>query len=233
MYEKYYNIFLKSGIVKKIDIFKFDQMLQETMAQCITYKKDAIIKADGQPCTDIGLVLEGEALMAKNKGDGNRAIIEVIRPGCYFGEGLVFSSASTAPKWPVTVQARTECTVLLLDNDWMLGRKPMPYVSLNQILLNMIGPICDRSQRLLQALRCFHTRSIRERIAVYLLEKVSAEDGSVTLDFNRDEWADYLFIPRPSLSRELSKMKEDGLIDFYKSTFHILNKEALMQYLQW
>ena len=39
--------------------------------------------------------------------------------------------------------------------------------------------------------------------------------------------AEMLNIPRPSLSRELTNMKEDGLIDFYKNNIKILDLEGL------
>jgi Mn-dependent DtxR family transcriptional regulator len=39
--------------------------------------------------------------------------------------------------------------------------------------------------------------------------------------------AELLNIPRPSLSRELIKMKQDGLIDFYKNRFKILDLKKL------
>ena len=43
----------------------------------------------------------------------------------------------------------------------------------------------------------------------------------------REEMADFLCVNRSALSRELSRMKRDGLIDFYLDSFRILKKEQL------
>ena len=42
----------------------------------------------------------------------------------------------------------------------------------------------------------------------------------------REEMADFLCVNRSALSRELSRMKRDGIIDFYRDTFRILKKES-------
>jgi Mn-dependent DtxR family transcriptional regulator len=44
--------------------------------------------------------------------------------------------------------------------------------------------------------------------------------------------AELINIPRPSLSRELIRMKEEGLIDFYKNRFKIVDIKALERILQ-
>lgn len=45
----------------------------------------------------------------------------------------------------------------------------------------------------------------------------------VILPMNREEMADYLAVDRTALSHQLSKMKQKGLIDFYKNTFILLD----------
>ena len=50
------------------------------------------------------------------------------------------------------------------------------------------------------------------------------------ISFNRNELAEFLHVSRPSMSRELSRMKEEGMIDFHQSTFKILDVEQLRDY---
>ena len=68
----------------------------------------------------------------------------------------------------------------------------------------------------------FHTspKTIRGRIMVYL-SSVSLKKGSSEFDipFDRQQLADYLNLERSALSKELGKMKKDGLIEVRKSHY--------------
>lgn len=68
--------------------------------------------------------------------------------------------------------------------------------------------------------------SLRERILAYLTDRAAGGD-TVFLGMTREEMADFLCVNRSALSRELSRMKQDGLIDFYLDSFRILKKEQL------
>ena len=46
-----------------------------------------------------------------------------------------------------------------------------------------------------------------------------------TVPYNRNDLAEYLGVDRSVLSRELSKMKKEGILDFDKNTFEILKPE--------
>jgi len=66
--------------------------------------------------------------------------------------------------------------------------------------------------------------TIRDKVLTYLI-RVSSEVGAQTfsIPFDREALAEYLDVDRSALSRELAWMKRDGLIDFYKNEFKLLN----------
>ena len=76
-------------------------------------------------------------------------------------------------------------------------------------------------------------KGMREKLASYLL-KTSLEKGSNTfqIPLNRTELADFLNVSRTSMCRELTRMKNEGLIDLYGRSFKILNKERLAECLE-
>jgi DNA-binding transcriptional regulator LsrR (DeoR family) len=47
----------------------------------------------------------------------------------------------------------------------------------------------------------------------------------------RHELADYLSMPRPSLSREMCLLRDDGLIEFRRSSVKLLNIPALEEFV--
>ena len=69
--------------------------------------------------------------------------------------------------------------------------------------------------------------SLREKILAYLsIEARRNNSADFTVPLNRTEMADYLCTNRSALSRELSNMKKDGILDYDQRVFHLLNTNA-------
>jgi CRP-like cAMP-binding protein len=47
-------------------------------------------------------------------------------------------------------------------------------------------------------------------------------ESSFTIDFNRQQLADFLSVDRSAMSSELGRMKDEGLIDYHKQDFSLL-----------
>ena len=75
-------------------------------------------------------------------------------------------------------------------------------------------------------------KGMREKLATYLLYEADKQNSqSFTIIPNRNELAEYLNVSRSSMCRELGRMKELGMIDYYQNSFKILSKEALTKCL--
>lgn len=44
----------------------------------------------------------------------------------------------------------------------------------------------------------------------------------IAIPFNRQQLADYLSVDRSAMCSELSKMKKDGLLEYNKNIFHLI-----------
>jgi DNA-binding transcriptional regulator LsrR (DeoR family) len=75
-------------------------------------------------------------------------------------------------------------------------------------------------------------KSIRGKISTFLIEQYNTF-GSLTfvLPMNRKEFAEFLNVSRPSLSREMSRMRDEGIIDFHMSAVKIIDLDRLKKYL--
>ena len=91
---------------------------------------------------------------------------------------------------------------------------------------NLIGQIAQKYWAQRRRLGYLSVSSLRGRIAMYLLD-CSGGAATFCLGLSRENMADYLCVNRSALSRELGRMKRDGLIDFYRDTFRILDAEQL------
>ncbi len=226
MFEAYWGIFRKCHISDGFSQKDFEEALQYMETRIVHYPKHTVIVPEGSPARECGLVLEGFARLATVRKNGQRLLVEFIPEGRMFGDMLVLSSRP--PVWPVAVEAKTDCTVLLIPSDFITGKKRAPQIDYTQLLHNLVQPICNRGQQTLSTLRCLQAKSVREKVIIYLLEQVYQQKSTkITLACNREELADLMVVSRPSLCRELSKMREEKLIDYYKYTFEILDLEAL------
>ena len=90
------------------------------------------------------------------------------------------------------------------------------------MILNMLGILSNRALMLNRKIEHISGKSIRGKISSYLLDALrESSDNTVVIPMKRHELADYLNIPRPSLSRELGLMRDEGIINFTGSTITV------------
>ena len=84
--------------------------------------------------------------------------------------------------------------------------------------------MAEKSLTLNDRIDCLVRRGVREKVQVYLLD-MAKERGSpeFTIPLDREAMAGYLNVDRAALSRELSRMKAEGLIEYRKSFFRLLH----------
>ena len=192
-----------------------------------TYSRGETLVLAGQSNRRVGVVLSGE-LEAYHPGpEGARVPITRVEPGGVFGDVLGGSSLAS----PVTVLAATACEVLLVPYEQLLLSDGSP--AHQRVLQNLVRTISDKYFLLSRRVDLLVLKSLRAKVCAYLLNE-SERAGSLTfsIPFSRVQLADYLNCDRSALSRELSLMQKDGLLDTFKSSFKLLNPDALKQMVQ-
>ena len=190
-----------------------------------SYKKKEYVTIAENRFTGIGIVLEGEVIVTKENAAGNRVIMAKLKEGDIFGEMMAFSGYD---KWAATVVASTDCTVIFLPPEKIVGNCSNICRGHKLLIQNMLSLISKKALGLNRKVEYLVIKSIRRKISVYLLEQYN-KTGRFTfiVPLKRNELAEFLNVSRPSLSREIIKMKEEGIIDFYRSTFKIIDIEGL------
>ena len=191
-----------------------------------SFKKNELVAVAGEKMAGMGLVLEGEVLVAKESAAGNRVIMAVDGPGVIFGEMAAFSPEG---KWPATVIARGDTTIMFLPHWKIAGSCENACSSHRLLVVNMLGILSDKARLLNRKVEYLLIRSLRGKICAFLLEQYKkAGRDTFMLPMNRNELADFLNVTRPSLSREMSRLREEGIIDFHMESIKILQVDALM-----
>lgn len=219
------------SVLKKCPLFQgLDEAGISNLLPCFKptlreFQKGDLICLAGDAQETIGIVLAGEVQVQNEDFAGNRLIIGVFGPGELFGEVSAYAGRGV---WPNTVVAGSAGKVLFIPFD-MLSQPCCRVCDFHQSMIrNMLGIVAGKAMIMNKRLSYFKLRSMREKLAAFLYEQYKL-NGSRTflVGMNREELADYLNVSRPSMSRELGRMKEEGIIDFFRSSFTIKNLNLL------
>ena len=89
----------------------------------------------------------------------------------------------------------------------------------------MVHIIADKNRDLIRKIEVISKRTIREKLLAYLSSQSQSQSSRYfEIPLSRTELADYLCVDRSALTRELAKMRSEGLIDFDKNCFRILEQ---------
>jgi CRP-like cAMP-binding protein len=190
-----------------------------------SYSKGEFITMEGDLFNGIGIVVSGQVKMTQTNEAGERIILAQAGPGGVFGEMIAFSNRDS---WVATVIADSSCQIMFLKPDAIVGQCAKVCTGHKQLMLNMLKIVSNKALMMNRKVKYLSIKSMRGKLSKFLLEE-SSQSNKTTFDirYKRSELAEFLQVSRPSMSRELSRMKDEGLIDFYKESFQILNFEAL------
>ncbi len=197
-------------------------MLDCLSASVHDYAKHAAIFFAGIPAERVGIVLAGTAQVVRDDIFGNRTILTTLDQGDMFGETFACAGVETLP---VSVLATEECTVLLVDYRKIIVTCPSSCMFHNKMIENMMQILAQKNLVLNQKIEAVSARTTREKLIVYLTAQAGrAGSRSFEIPFNRQELADYLSVDRSAMSAELGRMRDEGILEFHKNSFEILDQ---------
>ena len=219
--EKWKSIIRQSKLFRGFTENELEDFLSKTHGNRESYQKGQIVANEETPCTHIGIVISGIVDVQKIYPSGKFITINHLEEGELFGEVIVFSDRKT---FPATLITQMESEVYFLKKeDLMHMNQTYPL-----LMENFMKILSQKILILNQRVKSLSYHTLRQRIVDYLLEIYQKQNTMMfQLPVSRKQMADRLGIPRPSLSRELAKMKEEKLIDYEKNSFKILDLEGL------
>lgn len=225
MYEKWLDIVKNSPLFDRIDTGSLGAMLECMRPKIEKYKKNEYIVTEGENFEGIGILLTGNASVTKENAAGSRIIVTMLEPSNMFGEIAAFSKHKL---WPATVVAQENSTVMFLPPEKIVSECEKLCFSHKTLVNNMLRIVSDRALMLNKKLEYITIKSMRGKISCFLLDEYKRTGTSTfMMPMNRNELADFLNVSRPSLSREMGRMKDEGLIDYHRSSIRIKDLESL------
>lgn len=221
------KLLIATPLFQEISPAALEVMLDCLQPKIYNYNKNSYITVEGETYTGLGILLTGEASIIKESASGSRIIMTVIGAGDLFGEMIAFSKKQ---HWPASVFAQTACSVMMLSPEKIIGGDCTNVcASYKQLIKNILVILSTKALMLNQKVEYLSIKSMREKISVYLLEHYKINRKSTfILPLKRNELADFLNVSRTALSRELGRMRDEGIIEFYRTSVKI-NNLALLQ----
>ena len=207
---------------------EIESCLECSKSNITSYEKDEIIFYQKDAPTHLLVLVEGTVAICNDTAAGKRSIVAAFdQRGELFGEVFVFLKHREYDHY---AQAVTQAQVLRMPREFLFQTSGDAQGHHGKLISNMLTILAQKAYFLNQKVQILSCATLRQKIAKILL-KNSDEKGKVILSMNREELADFLNTARPSLSRELMNMQEDGLIQIKKRDIYIVDFEELQNIL--
>lgn len=190
-----------------------------------TYEKDALIAMEDEECNSLGLILDGQVEVQRIYSSGKHIVLKRMTAGEVFGEAIIFSKIN---KYPATIISISKSNVAFIKKEDIIQLCILE----ESILKNFISLLSDKIFILNNKIKNISFKTVKQKVINYILEQMHEQKSStIVLKANKEQISSLIGIPRPSLSRELMKLRDEEIIDFDKNTITICNIDALEEEL--
>jgi len=189
------------------------------------YAAGEVVFAEGEPCLGLYVVESGHVRIFKSSSGGREHVLSVEGPGGSVAELPVFDGGN----YPASVAAIDDATLLFISKqDFQALCLTHPQVALK--VLRVVGA---RLRRLVGIIEELSFTTVRHRLASFLLRQAHKEgkrtsDGiEISLPANNQEFASQIGTVRELVSRNLSRLQAEGILEVDGRSLLIRDLKAL------
>jgi len=216
-----------SDILKHCILFKdmtredIDAFLKESSFSIKKYLKGSLIVLEGSHCEKLGILLTGLLEVQSLYSSGKSLTLNRLEPVEIFGEAILFSKST---KFPSTIETIEDSKIMFIKKSDLMDC----LTNCHRFMENFLELLSDRLLMLNKKIKMLTMENIRQKIVDFLREEYKKQKSTnIKVPLSRLEMAEHMGIQRPSLSRELSRMREEGIIEFDKEFIVVKDLETL------
>lgn len=215
--KNYLGLMRQIGLIKSINPQEIESFLNEGSCKTTEYTKNNIVHFAGDLCSKLEIILAGKVIIERIDESGNLMAIAEFFSGDVLGGNLMFSKN---PYYPMTVTAKQPTLILEINKDRLFQL----FSDNHEFLKSYLEYVSDHTVILGDRIKHYVNRTIRESIISYLdYEHKKQNSNIIKLNMTKKALAERIGVQRTSLSRELAKMREDGLINFDSVSIELLH----------
>lgn len=219
-----------NGILEKSPLFKglktdeISLILDKTPHTVKSFSKNELLAISGDAVKGAMILIEGNLHGEMLDFSGNSLKIEELSPPQMVAAAFLFGKQS---KFPVNLSALTDGKLLYIPkNDFthMLARHP-------DVLNNYLNIVSSKAQFLSRKISFLNFKTIREKVAFFLLQNYSPDIRTIHLKQNQTVLAELFGVTRPSLARTIGQMQREGMFFWKRKEVEITNPGLLKKTL--
>lgn len=200
------DIMKNMNLFRGIPVERYQEIIKKLHGYETSYRPGDVIWGQGEHKTSIGVVLCG-TIQAADLSGREPQIIQQFNAGDSFGEAVAFGGQSS---W-VEIRALKNVKIMYLPVDSLMADMSdrdftLMKTNLVREMSNKLGILNLKNQLLAEP-------RLRRRILMYLNILPADGNGWKTVPFAQKEFAQYLSANRSALSRELTRMRDEKLIE--------------------
>ncbi|WP_422480772.1 Crp/Fnr family transcriptional regulator [Pleomorphochaeta sp. DL1XJH-081] len=213
--DQLHQIALFSSLPKE----KRHELLKCNRVQCVSYGLGEFVHMESDPCLAIEIVLEGHLSVEQIGEDGDIFSVATFGSGSLIGGNVVFSSL---PFYAHSIISIERSLLVRIDRDTLFEL----IVAYKVFLKHFLTVISDNTVMVNNRLSYLMQYSLRQRLFIYIQsEMVRQQQETIILPITKTRLAQLLGVSRTSISRELAKMRNEGLLKLNKRKITLLDTD--------
>ena len=217
------NAYIISSNLKKCSLFYYIKdediitLLYNNENHIKNYVENDILSSQNEKCNYLSIVLSGQVQIQKLDSSGNVLIVSTLKCNDVFGENLLFGDYNN---YPMFVVCKKDASILHISKKQIFSMCKND----KEFLKEFLKILSNKAIILNSKLKQISMKSLRGMICSFLITQYKLQQTSkIEIGITKKELAEKLGVQRPSLSRELMKMKKEHLIDYDKKYIVLLD----------
>ncbi len=207
-----------STLLRSLPSEDIESYLRDRSFTIASFNKNNIVHFSSEVCSTLEIILSGSVAVERIDEAGNLMTIAEFLSDDILGGNLLFSKN---PYYPMTITARQPTVILSIEKDRLFRL----FSDNHAFLRSYLEFVSDHTTILGDRIKHYVRKSIRESVLSYLdYEKRKQNSDRIELPISKKALAEKIGVQRTSLSRELQKMQEEGLIRFDRESITIHHK---------
>lgn len=215
-----FTVLLNAPVFKGLKSEEIGEMISRVPYKTKKYRPGAMIAQSGTPVGSFMMVLKGVVKGEMIDYSGRVIKIEDIPSPGAIASAFIFGSRNL---FPVNVISMTESEILIIEkNDFLNLLKEN-----DKVLTNYLDVISNRSQFLSEKIKFLNFKTIKGKLAQYILQLAGPGNSELRLGITQSEIAEYFGVARPSINRVIREMEDEGIIRTNGRQIKIIDKKKL------
>ncbi len=221
---------MKTDLIRRVPLFatlsdaEFSSLESVFIIRC--FRRNQVIFLEEETGKYMYIVLAGKVKVTKTTPDGKETVLAIQQPGDFFGEMSLLDGKTT----PATVSAMEDCRIAMLSGEDFhrhLMRNEKVVQQIIQVLCSRLRQVWGRIQTL-----SYSTADARIRGTLLQLSRRHGVPDNrgiiIDLKITHQELAGMVGTSRETVSRTLSQLQRDGVLQVEGRRIVILNPKALL-----